>query len=54
MSTLLLKNIHTLVTCDDRDQILHGVDLYCEDGLIRSIGPALPHTADKVVGARHC
>ncbi|MCI7733222.1 MAG: 8-oxoguanine deaminase [Dysosmobacter sp.] len=54
MSTLLLKNIHTLVTCDDRDQILHGVDLYCEDGLIRSIGPALPHTADKVVDARHC
>ena len=54
MSTLLLKNIHTLVTCDDRDQILHDVDLYCEDGLIRSIGPALPHTADKVVDARHC
>ena len=54
MSTLLLKNIHTLVTCDDRDQILHGVDLYCEDGLTRSIGPALPHTADKVVDARHC
>ena len=54
MSTLLLKNIHTLVTCDDSDQILHGVDLYCEDGLIRSIGPALPHTADKVVDARHC
>ena len=54
MSTLLLKNIHTLVTCDDRDQILHGVDLYCEDGLIRSIGPALPHTADKVVDGRHC
>ena len=54
MSTLLLKNIHTLVTCDDRDQILRGVDLYCEDGLIRSIGPALPHTADKVVDARHC
>ena len=54
MSTLLLKNIHTLVTCDDSDQILHGVDLYCEDGLIRSIGSVLPHTADKVVDARHC
>ena len=37
MSTLLLKNLHTLVTCDDRDAVLHHVDLYCEDGVIRAI-----------------
>ncbi len=53
MSTLLLKNIQTLVTCDGADQILHGVDLYCEDGFIRSIGPSLPQTADTVLDASH-
>ena len=37
MSTLLLKNLHTLITWDDSDEILHTVDLYCEDGIIRAI-----------------
>jgi cytosine/adenosine deaminase-related metal-dependent hydrolase len=49
MSSLLVKNIHTLVTCDDSDQILRNVDLYCADGFIRAIGPALPQTADTVL-----
>ena len=41
MSTLLIKNIHQLVTCDDEDRVLHNADLYCEDGFIKAIGPAL-------------
>ena len=53
MSTLLLKNLHTLITCDDSDEILHAVDLYCEDGIIRAIGPNLPHTADTVIDGSH-
>ena len=53
MSTLLLKNLSTLVTCDDSDEILHAVDLYCEDGFIRAIGPNLPHTADAVIDGTH-
>ena len=53
MSTLLLKNLHTLITCDDSDEILHTVDLYCEDGIIRAIGPNLPHTADTVIDGSH-
>ena len=53
MSTLLLKNLHTLVTCDDSDEILHAVDLYCEDGIIRAIGPNLPQTADTVIDSSH-
>jgi len=53
MSTLLLKNIQTLVTCDDRDHILQGVDLYCEDGFVKAIGPDLPHTADTVMDGSH-
>ncbi len=54
MSTLLLKNIRTLVTCDGDDRILQDVDLYCEDGFIRAIGPGLPQSADTVLDARHC
>ena len=53
MSTLLLKNLHTLITCDDSDEILRTVDLYCEDGIIRAIGPNLPHTADTVIDGSH-
>ena len=41
MSTLLIKNIHQLVTCDDEDRVLQNADLYCEDGFIKAIGTAL-------------
>ena len=53
MSTLLLKHIQTLVTCDDCDSILQDVDLYCEDGFIKAIGPDLPQTADTVIDGSH-
>ena len=50
MSTLLLKNISQLVTCDDNDRLLTNVDLYCEDGFIKAIGPELAVTADETIG----
>ena len=53
MSTLLLKNLNTLVTCDDSDEILHAVDLYCEDSFVKAIGQNLPHTADTVIDGSH-
>ena len=53
MPTLLLKNIHTLVTCDGGDRVLQNVDLYCEDGFIRAIGPDLPQSADTVLDCGH-
>ena len=53
MSTLLLKHLHTLVTCDDGDHVLHDTDLYCEDGFIRAIGSGLPHTADVTIDGSH-
>ena len=53
MSTLLLKNLNTLVTCDDADSVLRSVDVYCEDGFIRAIGPHLPQTADAVIDGTH-
>ena len=43
MSTLLIKNIHQLVTCDDKDRVLHNADLYCEDGFIKAIGHGAGH-----------
>jgi len=53
MSTLLIRNIHTLVTCDDADHVYESVDLYAEDGVIRVIGRELPQTADRVIDASH-
>ena len=53
MASLLLKNIRSLVTCDDSDRVLESVDLYCEDGQIREIGTALQHTADEAIDCTH-
>lgn len=53
MATLLLKQIDALVTCDDENRVLHGVDLYCKDGFIRAIGPNLPQTAETVIDCRN-
>ncbi len=57
MSTLLVKNIHTLVTLDDeRREIRHGA-LLVEDNVIRQVGTTdeLPDTADEILelGDRH-
>ncbi len=54
MTTLMIRHLDTLVTCDDQDTVLRHVDLYCEDGFIRAIGPDLPQSADRVIDADHC
>ena len=51
--TLLVKNIRTLVTCDERDQVLSPVDLRIEDGVITGIGNLEPE-ADEVLDASYC
>ena len=53
MSTLLIQNIRSLVSCDDADTVYENVDLYAEDGFIRAIGKNLPQEADKVIKANH-
>ena len=53
MSSLLIKNIARLVTCDDADRILRDVDVYCESGFITSIGPQLDVTADETIDGSH-
>ena len=45
--TLMLRNLSALVTCNDADEVLQKVDLYCEDGIIRAIGERLPQKADR-------
>ena len=51
MKTLLIRNISQLVTCNDADDVLQGVDLYTEGGVIRAIGPNLPQQADEIIDA---
>ena len=46
MSTLLIRNLDTLVSCDEQDHVYHHVDLYCEDGRIVWIRPAGADAAD--------
>lgn len=53
MSTLLIQNIRSLVSCDDADTVYENVDLYAEDGFIRAIGKKLPQKAEKVIDASH-
>ncbi len=49
MSALLLKQIRTVITCDDSDRCLEYVDIYCEGGFIRAMGPNLDLEADEVI-----
>ena len=53
MSTLLIRNIQTLVSCDDGDAVYEGAGLYAEDGVVRAIGASLPRSADTVIDASH-
>ena len=53
MSTLLIRHIAHLVTCDDSDRILQNADLYCEDGFIKTIGHDLDVPADRVIDGSH-
>ena len=32
--TLLVKNVRHLVTCDDSDRLLDGVNVFVQDGVI--------------------
>jgi 8-oxoguanine deaminase len=53
-SSLLVRDIHTLVTMDARDRVLHGAFLFAEQGQIRRIGVrGTPPRADHVIDGRH-
>lgn len=48
MSTLLVKNIMAVVSCDGEDKVHENVNLFCRDGLIEYIGTDAKE-ADKVI-----
>lgn len=50
MSSLLIKNIRHLITCDSRDRVLEHVNLYAVNGEIRCIGQEAP-AADEILDA---
>jgi len=53
--SLLIHDIHTLVTMDARDTVLHGASLYITDGEIRQVvtsGAKRPK-ADRTIAGRH-
>ena len=54
MTTLLIRNAHTIATQNDAGDELHNASILLQDGLIASIGPAheMPETADEVIDAR--
>jgi len=52
VKTLLIRDIHTLITMDAEDRVLRDAWLCAEDGLIRLIGVGKPPAADKVIRAR--
>ena len=51
MPTLLIKNIHTLITMDSERRELHDAALFVRDGVIEAVGSAadVPSTADMVL-----
>ncbi len=42
MTTLLIKNIKALVSCDSRDRLYENVDLFARDGFIEESRPLKP------------
>ena len=50
--TLLIKNVTYLVTCDDDNRVLKEVNVFVEDGIIKSI-EADVQTADDVIDGSH-
>ena len=50
MRSLSVNNIRYIVSCDSSDTVYENVNLYCEDGLIKYIGPE-KHDADTVIDA---
>ncbi|MBP1589217.1 MAG: 8-oxoguanine deaminase [Kiritimatiellae bacterium] len=53
--TIKIQDIHTLVTMDGEDRVLHDVDVVLADGRIQAIGPALPTPPGaRVLDGRWC
>lgn len=47
----LLKNVRTIVTCDDADAVLHGTDVLLDGGVIAGIGTFEQTQTDETIDA---
>jgi 8-oxoguanine deaminase len=54
-SSLLLRDIHTIITMDERDTVLRGGFIYIEGGEIKQVGKRPPASlrADRTISARY-
>lgn len=50
MGSLLIRNVKHLITCDEKDRVLDGINIYCENGLITDIGKET-READETIDA---
>ncbi len=53
MSSLLIKNVDTVITCDNQDTVCRNVNVFCKDGVIADIS-ATDHAADEVLDGTGC
>ena len=53
MSTVLIRNLQAIVTCDDADRMLRDCDLYIEGNRIVRLGHQLDVSADRVLDGSH-
>jgi len=49
MTTFLIRNAEALVSMNEAREILHSVDIYCENGIVSKIGHDLQVVAEDVV-----
>ena len=49
MTTLLIRNAEALVSMNEAREILHSVDIYCENGIVSKIGHDLQVVAEDVL-----
>jgi 8-oxoguanine deaminase len=54
-TSLLIRDIHTIITMDPRDTVLRGGFIYAEGGEIKLVGKRPPNRLrpDRTIGARH-
>lgn len=50
-NNLFIKNAKAVITCDAKDQLLEGVNIYIENGVIKDIGKAVYKAAEVIDGS---
>lgn len=53
MASILVRNLDTIVTCDDGDHVFKNMDMYCDNGVICAIGSNLQQSADTVIDGKY-